>query len=338
MSIAAFLILSVSAPASGAELQRLRSGAPTSRPVISAITTADPVDPRSVQVVLKEGAPTNVRKWFDDLPHLRQRRVADFEKLIADERGRLAALEAAVGRHATPDDRDEVESIEFRIEEEQANLDRLWGTKLKKIDGGRNAGDETDAGAAARLRLAVAASKKKIGELRKRLKDREKSSQQLLKARQQSAMRLIAEYERRIDLLENDPLYIDMPQLVPVALGVDKYGYLDSTLKVVQVVDESNVIVEVEELNVDVGAVRTTVIQRDRLVWLSGFDTSTVVDDDILHAPMPIVFDGVKDCNVRGRQRKILKAEPLNVLDWLEVKALKSLPEIPSIRLGGGIA
>src|SRR5687768_121267 len=79
--LAALCVSSITLAA--APLPKLREGRPTTRPAevpkVTKVTSAD------VKLVLKEGAPPAVQQWYNDLPALRERRVAELQVQIDEE-------------------------------------------------------------------------------------------------------------------------------------------------------------------------------------------------------------------------------------------------------------
>lgn len=303
-----------------APLPKLREGRPSTRPAevpkVTKVTTAD------VKLVLKSGAPPAVQQWYNDLPALRERRIAELQVMIDLELQRAEAAGSA-----------EMQELDEKIALAQAELRSLAQVKGKVVEDGIGPSGRpnyrVDKSPVTNANLQSNRIRRALGEMKRKQKE----------GLGGQASPTVVSLQARQQLMRDNPLYIDMPTLSPIALEVGDYGHFNVSVRVVQVVDKSNLIAEIEELNVRTGADNDTrMIRRDRTVWITGFDTENIVDDDILYSPLPLAITGTKEYESGLGKRKVLKMEPLNVKDWVEVQPQRSMPVVPSIYIGGGVA
>lgn len=317
---AAALCISSAAWAAAGTLPKLREGRPTSRPAevpnVTKVTSAD------VKLVLRDGAPPAVTQWYEDLPALRERRIDELQEQIEAETAREEAQRA-----------DQMQELDEQIASAQAELKALAHVKGKRVRDGSAAGRPTyriDKSAVTRANVESNRIRRALGDMKRMQKEGIAPG---------PASPTLASLQARQQLMRDNPLYIDMPTLSPIALEVGDYGHFNVSVRVLQVVDKSNLIAEIEEINVRTGADNDTrLIRRDRTVWITGFDTENIVDDDIIYSPLPLAITGTKEYETRVGNRKVLKMEPLNVKDWVEVQPQRPMPVIPSIHIGGGVA
>jgi hypothetical protein len=346
-----FSLLIVLATASFAfgELPKFREGKiprPTTVPTIQEIS-----DGNGVTLALKEGAPKSVKIWFDELPTMREHRIAQLE---TEKQREVAALtsgrNAALASYKT-DRLSHIQSLNDAIASQEQEVSRIAKTKVGTIrDGNGGAGNSvrrTDTAAQARVDNQYAAARTELGNLRRQLRElndpknegsRSAEERELEKSFIVQISSTTELYDRRIKLIRENQTYIDMPALLPVNLSVNDFGFLNVSLKVVQIVDDSNLLVEIEELNVNKGAVDDQIVRRDRLVWISGFDTTDLVDDDILYSSLPLAITGTKVYQAKfGGRKKVLMMEPLDVGKWLDVVPKGPGLAKPVIHVVGGV-
>jgi hypothetical protein len=179
---------------------------------------------------------------------------------------------------------DEVERLQKALAQAEFDLQRIYDRKIptSTVRGGGYVQTKQDAGAINRQRIDAKAKKEQIAKLKQDIRN--------------------AETERkRITDSTPDPTFIHIPRL---SLSVGSYGRIDEAIRVRQVVGPSDFIG----------------VYLDKDVWFSQFDTSRLVDDQKVVYDKPVIITKTKQyATAAGSTRTVLYAEPLDLLEWIEV-------------------
>lgn len=207
------------------------------------------------KLVLKDGAPPLIKKWFEELP-----------QSAADERANRR------------------DQLSKRISDAEITMKEIMSRKVGMVSSSEGLGTNrrTDAEGS-------------------RQKDRDIRSQRKVI---QQAKNELAEFDKISEPPEVTLWKMNRAMPIIQDLSVGAWGTLASGMKVTQVVNENELIVRIG----------------DKKVWLSGFDTSAIADDDGITYSKPIIISKTKRyTSVLGAGITCLYAEPFPVLDYVEL-------------------